>query len=100
MGFEQLKKDVYEANIALVKAGLVVLTWGNASGADRAAGVMAIKPSGVSYETLTPDDIVVLSLKTGEVVEGKARPSSDTPTHLHLYQQFTPVNGIVHTHST
>jgi L-ribulose-5-phosphate 4-epimerase len=100
MAFEQLKKDVYEANIALVKAGLVVLTWGNASGADRAAGVMAIKPSGVSYDTLTPDDIVVLSLKTGEVVEGKARPSSDTPTHLHLYQQFTPVNGIVHTHST
>lgn len=100
MAYEKLKQEVYDANMALVKAGLVVLTWGNASGADRSAGVMAIKPSGVAYETLKPEDIVVLSLSTGEVVEGKARPSSDTPTHLHLYQQFEPVNGIVHTHST
>jgi L-ribulose-5-phosphate 4-epimerase len=100
MAYEKLKQEVYDANMALVKAGLVVLTWGNASGADRSAGVMAIKPSGVAYETLKPEDIVVLSLSTGEVIDGKARPSSDTPTHLHLYQQFEPVNGIVHTHST
>lgn len=100
MAHEQLKKDVYDANLALVKAGLVVLTWGNASAADRAAGVMAIKPSGVSYDVLKPADIVVLSIKTGEVVEGTSRPSSDTPTHLHLYREFASVNGIVHTHST
>ena len=100
MAYEKLKQEVYDANLALVKAGLVVLTWGNASGADRKAGVIAIKPSGVSYDTLTPNDIVVLSLKTGECVEGKCRPSSDTPTHLHLYQQWESVNGIVHTHST
>jgi L-ribulose-5-phosphate 4-epimerase len=97
--YEKLKQDVYDANIALVKAGLVILTWGNASGADRAAGVMGIKPSGVSYDKLKPADIVVLSLKTGEVVDGTARPSSDTPSHLHLYQQFESVNGVVHTHS-
>jgi len=98
--YDQLKQQVYDANLALVRSGLVVLTWGNASAADRRQGVMAIKPSGVSYDTLTPSDIVVLSLKTGEVVDGKARPSSDTPTHLHLYQQFDAINGIVHTHST
>jgi L-ribulose-5-phosphate 4-epimerase len=97
--YEKLKQDVYDANLALVKAGLVILTWGNASGADRAAGVMGIKPSGVSYDKLKPADIVVLSLKTGEVVDGTARPSSDTPSHLHLYQQFESVNGVVHTHS-
>jgi L-ribulose-5-phosphate 4-epimerase len=100
MAYEQLKKDVYDANLALVKAGLVVLTWGNASGADSAAGVMAIKPSGVSYDALKPADMVVLSLQTGEVVEGTSRPSSDTPTHLHLYREFGSANGIVHTHST
>ena len=99
MAYEQLKTRVYEANLALVEAGLVVLTWGNASGADRDAGVMAIKPSGVPYKQLTPNDIVVLSLETGEVVEGSARPSSDTPTHLHLYRAFAGVGGIVHTHS-
>jgi L-ribulose-5-phosphate 4-epimerase len=100
VAYEQLKNRVYEANLALVEAGLVVLTWGNASGADRDAGVMAIKPSGVPYKQLAPKDIVVLSLETGEVVEGSARPSSDTPTHLHLYQSFDGVGGIVHTHST
>jgi L-ribulose-5-phosphate 4-epimerase len=100
MAYEQLKQDVYDANMALVKAGLVVLTWGNASGADRAAGLMAIKPSGVSYDVLKPSDIVVLSLKSGEVIDGTARPSSDTATHLHLYQQFDTINGIAHTHST
>ena len=99
MAYDQLKKTVYDINLALVKAGLVMLTWGNASATDRKAGVMAIKPSGVSYDKLKPEDIVVLSLKTGECVEGKCRPSSDTPTHLHLYQQWESVNGIVHTHS-
>ena len=99
MAYEELKTRVYEANLALVEAGLVVLTWGNASGADCAAGVMAIKPSGVPYKQLGPTDIVVLSLETGEVIDGAARPSSDTPTHLHLYRTFTGVGGIVHTHS-
>lgn len=97
--YEDLKQAVYQANVDLVKAGLVVLTWGNASGADRKAGVMAIKPSGVSYDVLKPADIVVLEIATGKVVDGTARPSSDTPTHLYLYQQFEGVNGIVHTHS-
>ena len=100
MAYEELRNRVYEANLALVEAGLVVLTWGNASGADRDAGVMAIKPSGVPYKQLGPKDIVVLSLETGEVIEGAARPSSDTPTHLHLYRAFDGVGGIVHTHST
>jgi L-ribulose-5-phosphate 4-epimerase len=100
MAYEQLKQSVYDANVALVNAGLVVLTWGNASGVDRAAGVMAIKPSGVAYDKLTPADIVVLSLATGEIVDGKGRPSSDTPTHLHLCRSFESIGGIVHTHST
>jgi L-ribulose-5-phosphate 4-epimerase len=100
MAYEQLKQQVLDANLALVKAGLVVLTWGNASGADRREGVMAIKPSGVSYDAMTVDDIVVLSIATGEVVEGRARPSSDTPTHLHLYREFEAINGVAHTHST
>jgi L-ribulose-5-phosphate 4-epimerase len=96
----ELKQRVLQANLDLVKAGLVVLTWGNASGADRERGVMAIKPSGVAYDRLTADDIVVLDIASGEVVEGNARPSSDTPTHLHLYRSFAGVGGIVHTHST
>jgi L-ribulose-5-phosphate 4-epimerase len=100
MAHENLKQQVLKANLALVEAGLVVLTWGNASGADRKAGVMAIKPSGVSYDKLTADDMVVLSIETGDVIEGRARPSSDTPTHLHLYREFPSVNGVVHTHST
>ncbi|MFT3787202.1 MAG: L-ribulose-5-phosphate 4-epimerase [Tepidisphaeraceae bacterium] len=100
MPFDQLKQAVFQANLDLVKAGLVVLTWGNASGADRNAGVMAIKPSGVAYDVLKPSDIVVLEIATGKVVDGTARPSSDTPTHLHLYQQFEGINGVVHTHST
>ena len=98
--YEDLKARVYRANLALVEAGLVVLTWGNASGADRKAGVMAIKPSGVEYSKLTADDIVVLSIETGERVEGTRRPSSDTPTHLHLYREFKNLGGVVHTHST
>ena len=100
MAHAALKEQVYRANLALVEAGLVVLTWGNASGADRAAGVMAIKPSGVAYDKLTADDIVVLSIATGDIVEGIARPSSDTPTHLHLYRAFKNLGGVVHTHST
>ena len=99
MPYQKLKQQVLDANLALVDAGLVVLTWGNASAADRAAGVMAIKPSGVAYSKLTADDIVVLSIQTGEIVEGAGRPSSDTPTHLHLYREFASVNGVVHTHS-
>jgi L-ribulose-5-phosphate 4-epimerase len=77
-----------------------VLTWGNASGADRAAGVMAIKPSGVPYDRLSANDIVVLNIATGEIADGKGRPSSDTPTHLHLYREFPTCGGVVHTHST
>ncbi len=99
MPYDQLKQRVFDANLAIVKAGLVVLTWGNASGVDRAAGVMAIKPSGIAYDVLRPSDIVVLSLETGKVIEGTHRPSSDTPTHLHLYRSFENVGGIVHTHS-
>jgi L-ribulose-5-phosphate 4-epimerase len=100
MSYSELKEKVYQANMALVKAGLVVLTWGNASGVDRKQNVLAIKPSGVAYDDLRPDDMVVLSLSDGKIIEGKARPSSDTPTHLHLSQQFESIGGIVHTHST
>jgi L-ribulose-5-phosphate 4-epimerase len=94
-----LKAEVCRINKEIVRAGLVVLTFGNASAVDRAAGVMAIKPSGVDYDALTPDDIVVLSLKDGRVLEGNKRFSSDTPTHLYLYQKFPNIGGIVHTHS-
>ena len=99
MKYLELRKEVVRVNQAIVYAGLVVLTWGNASAADRAAGVMAIKPSGVDYAGLEPRDIVVLSLEDGRILEGKLRPSSDTPTHLYLYQQFPGLAGIVHTHS-
>ncbi|HEY8483663.1 MAG TPA: L-ribulose-5-phosphate 4-epimerase [Longimicrobiales bacterium] len=100
MGYDALKEAVWRANLDLVEAGLVVLTWGNASGADRDAGVMAIKPSGVAYAEMRPEDMVVLSLETGEVVEGRLKPSSDTPTHLHLYREFEGIGGVVHTHSS
>jgi len=99
VAFDELKKRVCDANLALVEAGLVVLTWGNASAVDRKAGVMAIKPSGVAYDKLCADSIVILSLETGEKIEGPARPSSDTPTHLHLYRAFGDIGGVVHTHS-
>ena len=99
MSFDALKESVCQINRDLVPAGLVVLTWGNASGVDRQAGVMAIKPSGVPYDKLKASDIVVLELATGKVVEGSGRPSSDTPTHLHLYRSFPNIGGIVHTHS-
>lgn len=98
--YDELKERVYQANMGLVTSGLVVLTWGNASGVDRKAGVMAIKPSGVAYEKLKAADIVVLEVATGKQVEGTGRPSSDTPTHLHLYRTFSQLGGIIHTHST
>ncbi len=97
---ENLRKAVFDANLALVRHGLVVLTWGNASGIDRERGLVAIKPSGVSYDALTPDDIVLVELETGRVVEGNLRPSSDTKTHLELYRAFPGIGGVVHTHST
>ena len=100
LSLEALKQSVYEANMALVRAGLVVLTWGNASGVDRERGVMAIKPSGVAYESLRPEDIVLVSLEDGESLPGeRLRPSSDTPTHRRLYQRFPEIGGIAHTHS-
>lgn len=97
--YAELKKRVWEANMELNRRGLVLYTWGNVSEADRERGVAAIKPSGVPYETMTPDDIVVMSLETGERVEGNLRPSSDWPTHLELYRAFGDVNGVTHTHS-
>lgn len=96
---EQLKEIVCKANKELPKYGLVTFTWGNVSGVDREKGLMVIKPSGVEYDDLTPEDMVVVSLTTGEKVEGKWKPSSDTPTHLALYRAFPDVGGIVHTHS-
>ena len=96
---EQLKKKVLEANLMLPTYGLVTFTWGNVSGIDREKGLVVIKPSGVEYDNMTSDDMVVVSLETGEVVEGKYKPSSDTPTHLELYRAFKDLGGIVHTHS-
>ena len=96
---ENLKRIVFEQNLALVKHGLVVLTWGNVSGKDESTGLIVIKPSGVPYDTMTADDMVVVDIN-GKVVEGKYRPSSDLPTHLHLYKAFDGIGGIVHTHST
>jgi L-ribulose-5-phosphate 4-epimerase len=95
----ELRERVLEANREIVRAGLVVLTFGNASGVDRAAGVMAIKPSGVSYDELRPESMVVVDLESGEPLDTTLRPSSDTPTHLVLYRSFEAVGGIVHTHS-
>jgi L-ribulose-5-phosphate 4-epimerase len=97
--FEELRERVVLANLALVDAGLVVLTFGNASAADRDAGVMAIKPSGVAYDTLRADDVPVVDLASGDLVSGTHRPSSDTATHLALYRAFAGVGGVVHTHS-
>lgn len=96
---ETLKTLVYDANMELTRRGLVLYTWGNVSGIDREKGLAVIKPSGVNYDDLTPDKMVVLSLD-GEVVEGDLRPSSDTPTHLELYKRFPNIGGITHTHST
>lgn len=95
---EELKQQVYEANMELPKRNLVTFTWGNVSGIDREKGYFVIKPSGVDYELLRPEDMVVMDLE-GNKVEGKYKPSSDTPTHLELYLKFPEVGGIVHTHS-
>ncbi|MDR3109962.1 MAG: L-ribulose-5-phosphate 4-epimerase [Planctomycetaceae bacterium] len=99
MNFNELKRTVFEANLALVRHNLVLFTWGNVSGIDRERGWVVIKPSGVSYDELTPDAMVAVDLD-GNVVEGDLKPSSDTATHLVLYQKFANVGGVVHTHST
>jgi len=96
---KKLKEQVFQANLLLPKHGLVTFTWGNVSGIDRGKGLVVIKPSGVPYETMRVEDMVVLELETGKVVEGKLKPSSDTPTHLELYKAFPNIGGIVHTHS-
>lgn len=96
---EQLKKEVYEANMLLPKYGLVTFTWGNVSGIDRESGLFVIKPSGVDYDLLKPEDMVVVDLD-GKVVEGNYNPSSDTPTHVVLYNRFPQIGGVVHTHSS
>lgn len=97
---EELKEKVFKANLDLVKHNLVIFTWGNVSGIDREKGLVVIKPSGVSYDTMKASDMVVVDLKTGKVVEGDLNPSSDTPTHLVLYRAYPEIGGIVHTHST
>jgi len=96
---ESLKAEVFKANLDLVKHGLVIFTWGNVSAIDRATGLVVIKPSGVSYEDMKAEDMVVVDLE-GKIVEGKLKPSSDTATHLALYRAFLTIGGIVHTHST
>ena len=95
---EQLKQEVFEANLALPKYNLVTFTWGNVSGIDREQGLVVIKPSGVEYDAMTVDDMVVVDLE-GNVIEGKLKPSSDTATHLELYRNFPNIGGVVHTHS-
>jgi L-ribulose-5-phosphate 4-epimerase len=96
---EKLKAQVCQANLDLVAEGLVIQTWGNASGIDRERGLMVIKPSGVPYDVVKPKHMVVVSLKTGKVVDGNLKPSSDTDTHLVLYRAFPKIGGVVHTHS-
>ena len=96
---EELKQSVLEANLLLPKYGLVIFTWGNVSGVDREKGLMVIKPSGVEYDKMTADDMVVVSLATGEKVEGRLNPSSDIATHVALYNAFPNIGGVVHTHS-
>jgi L-ribulose-5-phosphate 4-epimerase len=95
---EQLKEEVWKANLDLVMHGLVIFTWGNVSGIDRQSGLVVIKPSGVSYDDMKPSQMVVIDLE-GKLVEGTLKPSSDTPTHLELYRNFLNIGGIVHTHS-
>ncbi|MDR1631447.1 MAG: L-ribulose-5-phosphate 4-epimerase [Dysgonamonadaceae bacterium] len=96
---KELKQTVFQANLDLVKHGLVIFTWGNVSAIDRETGLVVIKPSGVSYEAMKPEDMVIVDLQ-GKIVEGRLKPSSDTATHLVLYQSFPNIGGIVHTHST
>lgn len=97
--YKELKERVFKANMQLPQYGLVKFTWGNVSEIDREKGVMAIKPSGVEYSTMTAEDMVVVDVESGKVVEGKYKPSSDTDTHLEIYRSFKDVGGIVHTHS-
>ncbi len=96
---EELKEQVCKANLLLPKYNLVTFTWGNVSGVDREKGVLVMKPSGVSYDCITAEDMVVMSLSTGKTLEGKWKPSSDTDTHIALYNAFPALGGIVHTHS-
>jgi L-ribulose-5-phosphate 4-epimerase len=96
---EKLKVEVCQANLDLVRKGLVIETWGNASGIDRERGLVVIKPSGVPYDGMKPQHMVVVSLADGKIVEGNLKPSSDTPTHLVLYRAFPKIGGVVHTHS-
>lgn len=96
---EKLKEQVFQANLLLPKHGLITFTWGNVSGIDREQGLVVIKPSGVSYDVMKADDMVVVDLKTGVVVEGTLKPSTDTPTHIELYKAFPNIGGVVHTHS-
>lgn len=99
MSYTELKREVFEANLELQKRGLVIYTFGNVSQIDRAKGVIAIKPSGVAYEDMRADDMVIVDLDN-QIVEGKLRPSSDTKTHTHLYRHFNDIGGVTHTHST
>ena len=99
MSLKELKEAVWGANLQLVREGLVLQTWGNASAVDRDRGLVVIKPSGVPYDQMKPGHMVVVSLETGQTVEGTLRPSSDTPTHLVLYRAFAQIGGVVHTHS-
>ncbi|WP_010663060.1 L-ribulose-5-phosphate 4-epimerase [Marinilabilia salmonicolor] len=99
MDLRQLKEEVFQANLDLVKHNLVIFTWGNVSAIDREKGLVVIKPSGVAYDDMKADDMVVLDLE-GNVVEGKLKPSSDTPTHIELYKNFPEIGGVVHTHSS
>ncbi len=98
MNLKALKEEVYKANMALQEYGLITFTWGNVSGIDREAGLMVIKPSGVAYAELSPENMVVVNMQ-GEVVEGDYKPSSDTATHLIMYQHYPDIQGVVHTHS-
>ena len=99
MELDKLKQAVYRANMDLIESGLVLLTFGNVSGVDREHEAMIIKPSGVPYDALSPENMVCVSLETGNVIDGDLNPSSDTPTHLELYRAFATCGGIVHTHS-
>jgi L-ribulose-5-phosphate 4-epimerase len=99
MNYDRIRKEAYDANVSIVEAGLVLLTWGNASVADHDAGVFAIKPSGVAYDDLTPDAMVIVNIASGKAVAGDLRPSSDTDTHAELYRAFDRPGAIVHTHS-
>lgn len=97
---KKLKEEIFKANLELVEKGMVIYTWGNVSGIDREKNLVVIKPSGVDYDKMKAEDMVVVDLATGEVVEGDLRPSSDTPTHLEIYRRFKGVAGVTHTHST